>query len=137
MLASAAVFAVTPAAHAQEGEQIRSSPKGLIGLGLIGAELGLVIPAAAGLDDTWALVTFPILGATGGALAGHFLIDDNDQEELGVAMLVSGLALVVPALVLTLTLTAYDPDDDEGMEEAPTLGEDDGGAGEDLSLIHI
>ncbi|MFT5358071.1 MAG: hypothetical protein ACI9KE_005308 [Polyangiales bacterium] len=104
------------------GEQVTSSPKGLIGLGLIGAELGLVIPAAAGLDDTWALVTFPLVGAVGGAIAGHFLIDNNDKPKIGVAMLVTGLALVVPALVLTLSLNAYDPDD-----------EDDGSDGDDAA----
>ena len=82
-----------------------------------------MIPAAAGLDDTWALVTFPIVGAAGGAIAGHFLIDNNDSPRLGVAALVTGLALVVPALVLTLSLTAYDPDDD---------ADEDGGAMEEI-----
>ena len=121
-----ALGAFAPAGAAAQdpvGEQVTSSPKGLIGLGLIGAELGLVIPAAAGLDDTWALVTFPLVGAAGGAIAGHFLIDNNDKPKIGVAMLVTGLALVVPALVLTLSLTAYDPDDEDdggsdGGEEA-------------------
>lgn len=117
-------FAPTGAA-AQDGEQITSSPKGLIGLGLIGAELGLVIPAAAGLDDTWALVTFPLVGAVGGALAGHFLIDNNNKPKIGVAMLVTGLALVVPALVLTLSLTAYDPDDDDEGSDGDEADEAD------------
>ena len=120
-----ALGAFAPAGAAAQdpvGEQVTSSPKGLIGLGLIGAELGLVIPAAAGLDDTWALVTFPIVGAAGGAIAGHFLIDNNDKPKIGVAMLVTGLALVVPALVLTLSLTDYDPDD-----------EDDGGSDGDVA----
>ncbi|MEM7608668.1 MAG: hypothetical protein AAF411_25215 [Myxococcota bacterium] len=125
LIAVSSILSAAPASAQDAGAQVDSSPKGLIGLGLIGAELGLVIPAAAGLDDTWALVTFPIVGATGGAIAGHFLIDNNDQTEVGVAMLVSGLALVVPALVLTLSLTAYDPDDDEDMSEAPTLGDEE------------
>ena len=98
-------------------EQIDSSPKGLIGLGIFGAELGLVIPAAAGLDDTWALVTFPLIGAGGGAVAGHYLIDNNNRPKLAVSVLVVGLALVVPSLVLTLALRAYDPDDAQDIEE--------------------
>ncbi len=102
-------------AQETEAAQVDASPKGLIGLGLIGAELGLVIPAAAGLDDTWALITFPAVGALGGALAGHFLIDNNNREKAAVAVLVGGLALVVPSVVLTLALTAYDPDDEEGV----------------------
>ena len=72
-IAVTAVTAVTPThAHAQTmtPRQQRSGYKGMFSLGIFGAELGLVIPAAAGLDDWWALVVFPVIGATGGALAG-------------------------------------------------------------------
>ena len=61
---SLAVTAVDPArAHAQDPVQQESGFKGLFGLGILGAELGLVIPAAAGLDQWWALVVFPAIGA--------------------------------------------------------------------------
>ena len=74
MLALAATIAVAApeAAEAQAGggggmmfEQVEATPKGTIGLGLIGAELGFVLPAAVGLDQTWAFVVFPL--ALGGA----------------------------------------------------------------------
>lgn len=91
--------------------------KGTIGLGLIGAELGFVIPAVAGMDDWWAYVVFPILGAGGGAVAGYFLLEEGEgHPEAAVATLVAGMALIVPATVLTLSLTAYDPDDDASEE---------------------
>ena len=107
----------------ETGEQIDASPKGLIGLGLVGAELGFVVPALAGLDDAWAFVVFPVVGAAGGAIAGHFLIDNNDNEKAAVAMLSVGLALVVPSLVITLASTAYDPEDDEDAIESGVDGE--------------
>ena len=85
--------------------------KGMIGLGLIGAELGFVIPALAGARDTWVYIVFPILGAGGGATAGYFLLEQGDGEpEAAVAVLTAGMALVIPALVITLAATAYEPE---------------------------
>ncbi len=85
--------------------------KGMIGLGLIGVELGFVIPALAGARDAWAFIVFPVIGAGGGAAAGYFLLEKGDGEpELAVAALTAGMALVIPALVVTLAATAYDPE---------------------------
>lgn len=112
----------TASAQTMEAPQVEAGPKGLIGLGLIGAEVGMVVPALAGLDDTWAFLVFPALGAAGGAVAGHFLIDQNNNEDLAIGMLVTGVALVVPSLVLTLVSTAYDPDDE--VSEGPDFGDE-------------
>lgn len=101
--------------------QVDASPKGLIGFGLIGAELGLTIPALAGLDETWSLIVFPVVGAAAGAIAGHYAIDNRGNEKAAVATLMVGLALVVPSIVITVAATAYDPEDD--------FEEDDGGGG--------
>jgi hypothetical protein len=92
------------ATHAQDAsfEQIRATPKGTIGLGLVGAELGLIIPSAAGLNEVWALTVFPVVGATGGALAGYFALDKPGREKGSVAALVVGLAGVLPAILVTV-----------------------------------
>ena len=83
IFASAAAPNQACAQDPEAPEQIDSSPKGLIGLGIFGAELGLVIPAAAGLDDTWALVTFPLIGAGGGAVAGQRESSLAQKEHFG------------------------------------------------------
>lgn len=93
-------------------ESIEADPKGKIGLGLLGAELGVAIPALVGVDDWWAYVVFPIVGAAGGAIAGHFIIDEENHAELSVAFLTAGLTLVIPTLVLAAAATAYDPEED-------------------------
>jgi len=132
LLAAAISMATAPstaAAQPTEPQRIDASPKGLLGLGFVGAELGLTIPALAGLDDTWALIVFPVVGAAGGAVAGHFAIDNRGNEKAAVATLTLGLALVVPALVLTLWATRYDPDDEDAIESA-TAGEEGGEEGE-------
>ncbi len=119
---SSVAFAQDDNGDAEEAEQnnddqVSADFKGIIGLGLIGAELGFVLPAVAGLDDWWAFVVFPILGAGGGGVAGYFLLEEGDgHPEAAVATLVAGMALIVPATVLTLSATAYDPDDETSDE---------------------
>ena len=68
----------------EEPEPVATDPltadfKGMIGLGLIGAELGFVVPALAGARDTWVYIVFPVLGAGGGAVAGYFLLEQGDD----------------------------------------------------------
>ncbi len=121
---AAAVLVSAPASlHAQAATgtpaKATSTPlsadyKGTIGLGLIGAELGFVIPALAEMDATWAYIVFPIVGAAGGAAAGYFGLERGNQPELAVASLTLGMALVIPAMVITLSSTAYDPEEEAG-----------------------
>ncbi len=97
-------------------QEIDANIKGMVGLGLIGAELGFVLPAVTGLHETWAFIVFPIVGAGAGAAGGYFLFDSGSgSPELSVAMLTAGMALIIPATVITLAATSYDP------EEEPTV----------------
>lgn len=93
----------------------------MVGLGLIGGELGMVIPALAGVDATWAYLVFPAVGMIGGGVAGYFLLESGDHAEASIAMLGIGMALVIPATVLTLSLTAYDPEDDQPPAETAAV----------------
>ncbi|MCB9600516.1 MAG: hypothetical protein H6721_25840 [Sandaracinus sp.] len=128
LIAGATSSPSVAAAQPTEPQRIDASPKGLIGLGFVGAELGLTIPALAGLDDTWALIVFPVVGAAGGAIAGHYAIDNRGNEKAAVATLTIGLALVVPSLVLTLWATRYDPDDEDAIESSTSGEEEEGEA---------
>lgn len=98
MPAVAAEAQVDPAAL----NSVESTPKGTIGLGLVGAELGLIIPSVSGLNEVWALTVFPVVGATGGALAGYFALDKPGREKGSIAALVVGLAGVLPAVLVTV-----------------------------------
>jgi hypothetical protein len=99
-----------------EPAPLDAPPKGAIGFGLIGAELGVAIPALVGVDAWWAYLVFPAAGAAGGAVLGHFLVDNNDQVELSVIAMTAGIALVIPTLVLAMAATAYDPEEDRSSE---------------------
>lgn len=98
---------------AQTPNPISADFKGIIGLGLIGTELGFALPALAGARDAWPYIVFPILGAGGGGTAGYFLLEKGAGEpELAVATLAVSMALVIPTMVITLAATAYDPESD-------------------------
>jgi hypothetical protein len=90
---------------------LKADLKGTIGLGLIGTELGFVVPALLGARDWWAFVVFPVVGAVGGGVAGYFLLEQGGGEpELSVAALSAGMALFIPAMVVTIAQTAYEPE---------------------------
>ncbi|MFW6050520.1 MAG: hypothetical protein ACODAU_05065 [Myxococcota bacterium] len=117
------------AAQAQaEATEIDATPKGTIGLGLIGAEVGFAVPALAGLDEWYWYVLFPAIGATGGALGGWYGIDEPGREKWAVAMLTTGMALAIPTMVLTLSMTAYDPEDEASTVEAEEVASRGSGA---------
>lgn len=121
--------------------------KGMVGLGLVGAELGLIIPAIAGVrDEWWPYLVFPLIGAAGG-IVGGWAVEQNTRNdaEIDVALMIVGMALIVPTIVGTLALTAYQPpedshdaeegpfdedmptDDEEGSVEAVHDGDESGG----------
>ena len=109
--------------------QVSADGKGMIGLGLIGLELGFIVPAliqeAAGTNEWWPYLVFPAVGAVGGVVGGYFVEQaTQNSPEIDVAILAIGMALVVPTLVATLALTAYDPGQDSGGQvggEEPTF----------------
>ena len=107
LVAAITLSALPRAAEAQSVDpselgQVDSTPNGTIGLGLIGAELGLIIPSVAGLNKAWALTVFPIVGAAGGAVGGYFGLDKPGREKGSVAVLVVGVAGVLPAVLVTV-----------------------------------
>jgi hypothetical protein len=119
----------------QTTNPIKPDFKGAVGLGLIGAELGFVVPALAGARDAWVYIVFPLLGAGGGAVAGYFLLEKGEgNPELAVAVLTTGMALAIPALVVTLAATSYEPEAESPRvrREPPRLAQAAAAAGPGL-----
>jgi hypothetical protein len=83
------------------GEKVKGNVAGTVGLGLLGAELGLILTPTVGLQDHWwAWTLFPTLGAAGGVLAGVFAFDEGDPgPKVTASLLGAGLALALPAVV--------------------------------------
>ena len=105
-----------PAAMPATCSHVTPDAKGIIGLGLIGAEIGFIVPAlvqeAMHTNEWWPYLVFPALGAVAGGIGGWGVEQATQgQPEVDVALLAIGMALIVPTLVGTLALTAYDPND--------------------------
>jgi hypothetical protein len=114
LVLAADVLSHAERAHAQMGAQVEGTPKGTIGLGLIGAELGLIIPVSAGLDETWSLLVFHVVGGAAGALGGYFGFDrqsGNTFRGLSIGSLVLGMGMIIPTIVITVGKTRYNEDD--------------------------
>lgn len=93
--------------------------KGSVGGGLIGAELGFMLPALLGARETWQFIVFPIVGAGAGVVAGYFALERGEgHPELAMTVLVTGMALVVPATVVTLAAVAYEPETEVPLRSA-------------------
>jgi hypothetical protein len=84
---------------ATRGERVDGHIAGVVGLGLLGAEVGLLLTPAFNLQDHWwAWVLFPTIGAAGGAVAGVFALDDVEPA-VTVGILGASMLLAVPAVV--------------------------------------
>jgi hypothetical protein len=84
-----------------DGHRINGNVAGTIGLGLLGAELGLILVPSFGLHEHWwAWALFPAVGAAGGAVAGALTFDPHSPGPAVTATLMgAGLALAIPAIV--------------------------------------
>jgi hypothetical protein len=92
---------VPASAQSSDGDRVKGNIAGTIGLGMLGAELGLILTPTVGLQDHWwAWVLFPTLGAAGGAVAGALVFEPRDPSPaVTVSLLGAGFALAVPAIV--------------------------------------
>lgn len=109
---------------------VQAVPKGAIGLGLLGAELGLIVPAIFGARDWWPYLVFPVLGAGGGAVGGYFMdvqMQRSGTPEVSVAIMAIGMALLVPTIIGTLALTAYSPPSESSQADEDMEYQEPGG----------
>jgi multidrug transporter EmrE-like cation transporter len=128
-LGIAAVFgfttltAVPPSARA---DNVDGKGKGIAGGILLGAEIVTIPMALFGVKAGWAYAVFAGAGAIGGGIAGWGVesatgayASPAGDGRAPVYMLAGGLALVIPAVVLLLNATRYQPDENAKEDQAP------------------
>jgi MFS family permease len=121
-LAMAAVFgAATLAAPVRDAraDEVSSTGKGVTGGALLGAETVTIIEALAGVRTGWAYGVGALAGAIGGGVGGFFVEQASNDGRAPTYMLAGGLALIIPALVLTLNATRYVPEEGASEDRAP------------------
>lgn len=132
-----ALLAAPTVVHAQDATAsdvdggAKAGPDGMLGLGLIGAEIGMVVPALLGVNETWPYLVFPAVGAIGGGVAGIFLLQDGSfspaagqgSPEISVIAFAVGLVGLIPSLVAVMSATAYDPENEVGSAQSNRIAD--------------
>jgi hypothetical protein len=116
LAALAATVALPRSARADE--EASPTGKGIAGGILLGAELVLVIEAAADVEPAWAYVVGGLAGAAAGGVGGYF-IEEEGEPKLPLLMLAGGMALAIPTTVAVLSATAYEPPLEYVEDEPP------------------
>ena len=133
--ATAALSANPAVARADE---VSPDGKGVVGGAFLGAEIVTIPMALFHVKSPWAYVIGGTLGAAGGGIAGHFIeqASFSNDGRTPTYLLAGGLALVIPAVVLVLNATRYQPSDAASEDHAPTNGPpaDPGKAGGSMVL---
>jgi hypothetical protein len=125
LVATAAILGITvvtaPCRDAR-ADDVSPNGKGVVGGALLGAEVVTITESLAGVRPPWAYVVGGIIGAGGGGVAGHFIEQDNASQNgrVPMYMLAGGLALIIPAVVLTLNATRWQPEEGATEDSAPT-----------------
>lgn len=101
-------------------DDVSPTGKGIVGGGLLGAEVVTMVEAIAGARPGWAYAVGAIVGAGGGAVGGYFVEQNSPDGKAPMYMLAGGLALIIPAVVLTLNATRYMPEEGTSEDAAPT-----------------
>jgi hypothetical protein len=104
-------------AHA---DNISPTGKGITGGALLGAEVVTIVESLVGVRAGWAYGVGALVGAAGGGVGGYFVEKGSDDGKAPMYMLAGGLALVIPAIVLTLNATRYMPEEGATEDRAPT-----------------
>jgi len=111
------VFAVAPKqAHADE---VSPSGKGIVGGALLGAEVVTITESLIGVHNGWAYLAGAVVGGAGGGVGGYFIEQNSTDGKAPVFILAGGLALVIPAVVLSLNATRYRASADASEDSAP------------------
>jgi hypothetical protein len=112
-LAAGTVLVGAPStAHADD---VKPTAKGTVGGALLGAEVVVFVEAIAGVRSGTAYLLGAGGGAVAGGIGGYFVEQAVSDGRVPAYMLAGGLALIIPALVVTLDQTRYLPT--EGARE--------------------
>jgi hypothetical protein len=119
--AALAGILLSATAGAARADEVASTPKGTIGGGLLGGEVVTIVESLAGAHSPWWYGVGFVVGAGGGATGGFFIDKGSSNGEASMYLLAGGLALVIPALVLTLNATRYQGSEG-ATEDKPPVG---------------
>lgn len=101
-------------------DEVSPTGKGIVGGALLGAEVVTITESLVGVRSGWAYVIGAVLGAGAGGAGGYFVEQGSSDGRAPVYLLAGGLALVIPAVVLSLDATRFRPEEGATEDHAPT-----------------
>ena len=110
-------LAYSPAARADD---VSPSGKGIVGGALLGGEVVSITLSLVGVRNGYAYLGGDLGGAIAGGILGYVVEQGSSDGRAPVYMLAGGLALIIPAVVLTLNATAYQGAENATEDKAPT-----------------
>jgi hypothetical protein len=119
LAAAVGIATLTTFAPEARADDVSPTGKGITGGALLGGEVVTITEALAGVHSGWAYLIGGTLGAAGGGVGGYFVEQSSPNGQADVYMLAGGLALVIPALVLTLNATRYRPSEGATEDHPP------------------
>jgi hypothetical protein len=121
-IAAAAISAVTMLGRDARADDVSPTAKGVVGGALLGAEVVTIVEGIADVRSGWAYGIGALLGGAGGGIGGYFIEQNSSNGRVPTYMLAGGLALIIPAVVLTLNGTRYRPQEGATEDNAPRSG---------------
>lgn len=122
-LSSAVVVALAASAafpSSAKADEVSPTAKGIVGGALLGGEVVVITEAIIGVRDPLPYWIGAGLGMVGGGIGGYAVEQASTDGKAPVYMLAGGLALAIPAIVLTLNATRYRPSEEATEDRAPT-----------------
>lgn len=114
--------------------------KGMIGLGVIGGEIGLIIPAiiqnAAHTNEWWPYLVFPLIGIGVGIGSGYALEQATQRTpEVDVGIMIASFVLIIPTIVGTLALATYTPPSETAPSDDDMTYDDTSDSGDSVEAV--
>ena len=100
-------------------DEVSSTGKGIAGGALMGGEAVWIVEGILNVHSGWAYAIGGLLGAGGGGVGGYFVEKGSSDGKAPMYMLAGGLALVIPAFVLMLNGTRFQPEEGAAEDRTP------------------
>jgi hypothetical protein len=111
---------LTSSAARADENGVSPDGKGVTGGALLGAEVVTIVESIARVHSPAAFIVGAVLGAGAGGVGGYFVEHNSSDGKAPVYLLAGGLGLIIPALVLSLNATRYQPRENAVEDHSPT-----------------
>jgi hypothetical protein len=118
-IAAATLLSATVPGRDARADEVSPTAKGVVGGALLGAEVVTIVEGIADVRSGWAYGIGALVGAAGGGIGGYFVEQNSSNGRVPTYMLAGGLALIIPAVVLTLNGTRYRPQEGASEDNVP------------------